>query len=162
MGITSASTLTSTGWWKPSRAFPKCLSPPPTTSACLVSTSKPSTTCALGMRMGWSQISTGKLGIALSWMETQTQAVGILWMKYFVMHQPVGGNPWESYAVLNCLSRVQLFATLWTVARIAGSSVPADSPGKNTRVVAMPSSRGSSRSRDRTQVSRIAHGFFTI
>ena len=39
---------------------------------------------------------------------------------------------------------------------------PWDSPGKNTGVVAMPSSRGSSQPRDQTQVSHIAGGFFTI
>ena len=40
-------------------------------------------------------------------------------------------------------------------------SVPGDSPGKNTGV-AMPSSRGSSQPRDRTQVSHSAGGFFTV
>ena len=42
-----------------------------------------------------------------------------------------------------------------------GSCVHRDSPGKNTGVVAMPSSRGSSQPRDWTQVSYIAGGFFT-
>ena len=37
-----------------------------------------------------------------------------------------------------------------------GSSVHGDSPGKNMECVAMPSSRGSSQPRDRTQVSCIA------
>ena len=40
-----------------------------------------------------------------------------------------------------------------------GSSVHGDSPGKNTGVVAMPSSSGSSQPRDQT---RIAGGFFTV
>ena len=43
---------------------------------------------------------------------------------------------------------------------LPGSSVPGDSPGKNTRVVAMPSSRRSSQPRDWTQVSHIAGRFF--
>jgi len=38
---------------------------------------------------------------------------------------------------------------------------PWDSPGKSTRVVVMPSSRGSSQLRDRTWVSCIAGRFFT-
>ena len=42
-----------------------------------------------------------------------------------------------------------------------GSSIHGDSPGKNTGVVSMPSSRGSSQPRDQTQVSRIADGFCT-
>ena len=42
----------------------------------------------------------------------------------------------------------------------SGSSVHGDSPGKNTGVVAMPSSRGSSQARDRTQVSCVASRFF--
>ena len=44
---------------------------------------------------------------------------------------------------------------------LPGISVHGDSPGKNTRVVVMPS-RGSSQPRDGTQVSRIADGFFTV
>ena len=43
-----------------------------------------------------------------------------------------------------------------------GSSVHGDSPGKNTGVVAMASSRGSSQPSDRTQVSHIAGEFFTL
>ena len=46
--------------------------------------------------------------------------------------------------------------------RLPGSSVHGDSPGKNTGVVAMPFSRGSSQPGDRTQVSCIVGGFFTI
>ena len=42
-----------------------------------------------------------------------------------------------------------------------GSSVHRDSPGKNMGRVAMPSSRGSSQTRNRTRVSCIAGGFFT-
>ena len=38
---------------------------------------------------------------------------------------------------------------------------PWNSPGQNTRVGAVPFSRGSSQPRDQTQVSRIAGGFFT-
>ena len=54
------------------------------------------------------------------------------------------------------LSRVQLFATLWTVAHQA-PRVHGDSPGKNTRVgchaLLLPT-------QDRTQVSYIAGGLF--
>ena len=45
---------------------------------------------------------------------------------------------------------------------LPGSSVHGDSPGKNTGVGCMPSSRGSSQPRDQTQVSHTAGGFFTI
>ena len=44
----------------------------------------------------------------------------------------------------------------------SGSSVHGDSPGKNTEWADMPSSRGSSQSRDWTQVSRIAGRFFIV
>ena len=43
-----------------------------------------------------------------------------------------------------------------------GSSVHGDSPGKNTTVGCMSSSKGSSQSRERTQVSHIAGRFLTI
>ena len=43
-----------------------------------------------------------------------------------------------------------------------GSSVHGDSPGKILEWVKMPVSRGSSQSRDQTQISHIAGGFFTI
>ena len=43
---------------------------------------------------------------------------------------------------------------------LPGSSVHGDSPGKNTGVDCMPSSRGSSQPRDQTQVSHTAGGFF--
>ena len=45
---------------------------------------------------------------------------------------------------------------------LPGSSVHGDSPGKNTGVGCMPSSRGSSQPRDWTQVFRTAGGFFTV
>ena len=44
---------------------------------------------------------------------------------------------------------------------LPGSSVHGDSPGKNTGVGCMPSSRGSSEPSDKTQASHIAGGFFT-
>ena len=47
-------------------------------------------------------------------------------------------------------SLVWLFVTLWTIGRLL---CPWDSPGKNTGVGCMPSSRGSSRLRDWTHVS---------
>ena len=45
---------------------------------------------------------------------------------------------------------------------LPGSSVHGDFSGKILEWVAMPSARGSSQPRDRTQVSRIAGGFFTV
>ena len=53
--------------------------------------------------------------------------------------------------VLSCFSHVQLFGTLWTVACQAPLSM--DFPGKNTGVVAMSFSRGSSQPRDWTHIS---------
>ena len=44
---------------------------------------------------------------------------------------------------------------------LPGSSVHGDSPGKNTGMVAMLSSRGSSQPRDRARVSCITDRFFT-
>ena len=43
-----------------------------------------------------------------------------------------------------------------------GSSVHGDSPGKNMEWVAMPSSRESSKPRDRTQIYCVTGGFFTV
>ena len=45
---------------------------------------------------------------------------------------------------------------------LLGFSVHGDSPGKNTELVAIPSSRESSQPRDRTQDSHVAGGFFTV
>ena len=44
---------------------------------------------------------------------------------------------------------------------LLGSSIHADSPGKNIGVGCHPSSMGSPQPRDRTQASHIAGGFFT-
>ena len=49
---------------------------------------------------------------------------------------------------------VRLFETLWTIAHQTPLSM--HSSGKNTRVGCMPSSRGSSRPRDRTRISCIS------
>ena len=59
------------------------------------------------------------------------------------------------------LSHVQLFATPWTVACQSPLSMGI-LQGKILEWVVMPSSRGSSQPRDRTQVSHIAGGFFPI
>ena len=59
------------------------------------------------------------------------------------------------------LSRVRLFATLWTVARQAPLSMGI-LQARILEWVAMLSSRGSSQPRDRTQVSHIGGTFFTI
>ena len=75
----------------------------------------------------------------------------------------------EAMTHLDCICAVlcsfaQLCLTLWDPMDCSppGSSVHGDSPGKNTRVVAMPSSRGSSKPRDRTPVSCVESRFFTI
>ena len=63
--------------------------------------------------------------------------------------------------VLIRFSRVQLFATPWTVAH----QTPLSKGILQARVlelVAMPSSRGPSQPRDRTCVSHIAGGIFTV
>ena len=65
------------------------------------------------------------------------------------------------YVCTQLLSHVQLFATPWTVAY----QVPLSMGILQARIqewVAMPSSRESSRLRDRTQVSHVAGRFFTI
>ena len=58
------------------------------------------------------------------------------------------------------LSRVQLFATPWTVAHQAPLSMGIIQ-ARILEWVAMPISRGSSQPWDQTQVSCIAEGFFT-
>ena len=61
---------------------------------------------------------------------------------------------------MKSLSRVQLFATLWTVA--TRLLCPWDSPGKDTGVGCHFLLQGSSWPRDRTQISRSAGRRFTI
>ena len=58
-------------------------------------------------------------------------------------------------------SGVQLFATQWTVA-CQTSLAMGILQARILEWVAMPSSRGSSQPRDRTQVSHIAGRFFTV
>ena len=67
----------------------------------------------------------------------------------------------ERACMLSCFSSVQLFATLWTIAR----QTPLSMEILQARIlewIAMPSSRGSSQPRDGTQVSHIAGGFFNV
>ena len=82
---------------------------------------------------------------------------------------------WSSY---KCTSHsVQLIDTYWVKVLVTqscltlcypmdysppGSSVHGDSSRNNTRVVAMPSSKGTSPPRDETQVSHMAGRFFTF
>ena len=64
--------------------------------------------------------------------------------------------------VLSCFSRVQLFATLWTVARQASLSMGI-LQARTLEWVAMPFCRGSSQPRDRTHISMspaLVGGFF--
>ena len=63
--------------------------------------------------------------------------------------------------VLYSPSHVRHFVTPWTVALQAPLSMGI-LQARILEWVAMPSSRGSSRPRDQTQVSHIAEGFFTI
>ena len=70
-------------------------------------------------------------------------------------------NQWfYSVAETAVLSHVYLFANLWTVAHQAPLTMGI-AQARTLHWVAMPSSRGSSQSRDQTQVSRIAGRFFT-
>ena len=62
--------------------------------------------------------------------------------------------------VVSSLSRVRFFAIPWTVAPQAPLSMGILLESI-LEWVAMPSSRGSSQSRDKTQISLIAGGFFT-
>ena len=62
--------------------------------------------------------------------------------------------------LLNCVSRVRLCAIQWAAACQASLSMGI-LQARILEWVAMPSSRGSSRSRDQTQVSCIAGRFFT-
>ena len=79
--------------------------------------------------------------------------------KYCFAHDPASSDGIVLCAYL--LSRVQLFVTPWA----AGAQAPLSMGfplGKNTEWFAMPFPRGSSQPRDRTQVSDIEVGFFTI
>ena len=69
-----------------------------------------------------------------------------------------------SEAIVRLLSRVRLFATLWTVAHhqvVKGFSVHGIFQARVLEWVAISFSRGSSQPRNQTQVSRSAGGFFT-
>ena len=72
-----------------------------------------------------------------------------------------GGEAQVMGCMLSHFSRVQLFATPWIVARQASLSMGI-LQARILEWVATPFSRGSSQLRDRTQVSHIAGGFFTI
>ena len=61
------------------------------------------------------------------------------------------------------LNRVQFLVTPWTVAcHGLYSSIHGIVQARILECIAMPSPRGSSQPRNRTQVSHIAGGFFTI
>ena len=66
-----------------------------------------------------------------------------------------------SWCVCQLLSQVQLFAT-HGLQPARPQACPWNSPGKNTTVIAIPFSKGSSPPRDGIQVSHIAGRFFTI
>ena len=69
---------------------------------------------------------------------------------------------WLLVCVWKSLSLVCLFATPWTIYSLPDSSVHGILQARILEWGAIPFSRGSSRPRDQTQVSRIAGGFFTI
>ena len=68
---------------------------------------------------------------------------------------------WKVKVKVKSLSHVRLFATPWTVAHQAPLSMGI-LQARILEWVAMPSSRGSSQPKDRTQVSLIAGRFFTV
>ena len=67
----------------------------------------------------------------------------------------------KSSCVLSRFSHVRFFVTPWTAAHQAPLSMVFSRP-RILEWIAMPSSRRSSQSRDRSQVSQIASGFFTV
>ena len=66
------------------------------------------------------------------------------------------------WSEVKSLSHVQLFVTPWTVCSLPGSSVHGIFQARILEWVAIFFSRGSSRPRDQTQVSRIAGRLLTI
>ena len=62
----------------------------------------------------------------------------------------------QVHVVLSLFSRVRLFVTAWTIARQAPLSMDGMLQARTLECVAMPSSRGSSRPRDRTSVSSVS------
>ena len=68
--------------------------------------------------------------------------------------------PLNQFSSIQCLSCVQLFATSWAVAHQAPLSMEI-LQARILEWVAMPSSRGSSKPKDRTQIFHTAGGFFT-
>ena len=92
-------------------------------------------------------------GGCYAWVGSQRAAITEvnLWTKVGL---PLPSVKWKS------LSRVRLFVTPWTVACQAPLSMEFSRP-EYLSGVAVPFSRGSSKPRDRTQVSCTAGGFFT-
>ena len=75
---------------------------------------------------------------------------------------PVPGQTRLLSVCVKSLSRVQLFATPWTVCSPSGSSVHGILQARILEWVAISFSRGSSQPRDRTQVSHIAGRRFIL
>ena len=86
--------------------------------------------------------------------------VATLW-EYYIDLYPADLPNWNSDFFEFSLSRVQLFATPWAVAHQALLSMGI-LQAKMLERVAMPSSRGPSQLRDRTQVSWNIGRFFTV
>ena len=97
---------------------------------------------------GWGQ----------EWIQVCKPCLYTIWGTFFNKHNFINGNV-LCYAY--SLSHGRLFVTPWSVAHQASLSMGM-LQARTLEWVAMPSSRGSSQPRDRTQVSRIAGVFFTI
>ena len=104
----------------------------------------------------WFQVSPVTWGFCLA-LGKQLQE--LFWKRF-----PASGKStfWSIYPVL-CLV-AQSYRTLYNLMDCSppGSSVLGMSQTRTLEWVAMPSSRGSSQPRDRTQVSHIEGGFFTV
>ena len=133
----------------------------------------------LGMIMKWhlGQVSTSHFTTAKYSLEAWVHLGENNWLPLIVRsrnqtdyHEGIYWKAPESYSVATsifnhlccCAKSLQSRQTLWDCS-LPGSSVHGDVPGKNTGVGchALPA-RGSSQSRDGTQVSCIAGGFFTV
>ena len=97
----------------------------------------------------------GSLSFLQGIFPTQGSNSGLLHCRWILCQLSHQGNPQGSISSVQSLSCVRLFATPWdyTVHGTLQARIP--------EWIAIPFSRGSSQSRDRTQVSCIAGGFFT-
>ena len=92
------------------------------------------------------------------WMNSWTDI-----LDYMLLHEFLNTQSLIDVCVSVCVLNYSLMSDSLWLCGLKPTRVlcPWDSPGKNTGVVTVSSSRGSSQPRDQTQVSRIAGGFFT-